>query len=91
MFTQGSVASNGTAEYQVYAAAGQRLLISERGSGGFDGKMALVSSAGTTLASADDTNGRDPAITYLFSTDGIYSVRVSGYQGQAGSFTLSLS
>lgn len=88
---QGSVVARGTAEYQLYASAGDRLRISARGSGTFDGTMTLLSPSGATLSSADDTNGKDPAITYSFTTEGIYKVRVSGYQGQAGSFTVSVS
>ena len=88
---QGSVVRNGTTEYQLYTPGNERLRIAVTGTSGFDGKMDLLSPSGNVLTSADDTNGKDPAITYQFSAEGVYRVRVSGYQGQSGSFSISVN
>jgi len=81
-----SLASSGDVDwYAVAVEAGEHLVVRLTADGSpVDGTLELVGPDSTTLATADDTDGLDPALGGFAGATGTYSVRVADARGAGG-------
>jgi len=79
--------------YAVAVEAGEHLVVRLAANGSpVDGTLELVGPDSTTLATADDTDGLDPALGGFVTTTGTYAVRVADARGAGGdSYTYTVT
>lgn len=91
---QGSVGEGAVFERQIDIAAGESLLVFVEGYWGFDAILEVVDPAGVVVETVDDvgfntTFDRNPRLTIIIPVEGRYVLRVYGYEGSAGEFSLN--
>lgn len=91
---RGTVAQGGTYERQIDLEAGDSLFVFVEGYWGFDGVLEVVDPIGIIFETVDDvgfdtTFDRNPRLTVIIPASGRYTLRVYGYDGNAGEFSLN--
>lgn len=90
----GTVEEGGVFERQIDIAAGDSLLVFVEGYWSFDAILEVVDPSGVVLETVDDvgfntTFDRNPRLTMIVPVEGRYLLRVYGYEGSAGEFSLN--
>lgn len=91
---RGSVSEGGVFERQIDIPAGDSLLVFVEGYWSFDAILELVDPSGVVIEMVDDvgfntTFDRNPRLTVIIPVEGRYVLRVYGYEGSAGEFSLN--
>ncbi len=84
------VVTGGASLQRLLARAGNSYTVTVSG-GAFDGVLDVFAPNGTVAGHNDDTIGHDPQVSFTASTTGLYTLRVTGYQGSTGSYVISVS
>ncbi len=91
---QGSVGEGSVFERQIDIPAGESLLVFIEGYWSFDAILEVVDPSGAVIEMVDDvgfnsTFDRNPRLTMIIPVEGRYVLRVYGYEGSAGEFSLN--